>query len=944
MEQDTPAQEIVALRQQNSLLEEKIAQLSRVEQTLNTILRGTAAQTGEDYFASLVQYLGETLQATITFIGELIGPNKDQVRTLAVWRNNGLDQNFTYTLDGTPCATVVGHGVRYYQANVAELFPEDSILRDYQIECYAGAPLLDAAQKPSGILAVMDTNPFEIGVDFVPILSIFAARAGAELARKHSLETLSKSETRYRNLVEQSNEAIFLAYKNRFEFVNDRFCQIFGLSRADILAGKLSLTAIVSPESIPFFRKRQQAWASGESVPEQFEFSAQTADGRILPVAVSVSYVAYGEGTAVQGILWDLAQRKQIEADERAQRRLAEALAQQNAHLLEAANQRADALRTTGEILRVLNSASDIRDALPDLVTTLQAATNCQHITLAQFDEDQNHVYLFNISTPPHDLENSLRLHTSEIAATHSIISGQPCLVSDISKEAQFHPVQLFPEGGVRSYIALPLQVDKITTGILTLGWTTPHGYNDTQLPFLEQISDAIALGIERSRLFAQSQTRTQELNMLNRVISAAASGLSELEITQVVCREIAGYLSVDHVSLMEVDSTFTSGLVTAQYIAPNFPSLIGQRLALSPKNPLMKKIITGGKTIRMESVAQYPLDAETRSLADAYHLVSALLVPILLRGDLLGIMSVGSTTSRLFSEEEIRLAHTISEELGRILETARLYDQLRFHAAELEERVAERTSELAEANAQLKELDELKSQFVSDVSHELRTPVTNLKLYLDLLQHRGETLLPKYLPVLQKQADRLGQLIEDILDISRLDMRRNQPLAFAPVDLNSVAQDVINAHQLRIEASGLKVNLMPCAGLPPAFAVYNQLAQVVTNLLANAIHYTPTGQINVRLSAAGNGKWVCLAVEDTGIGIHQDDIAYLFNRFYRGRQARQSNIPGTGLGLAIVQDIVQLHRGYIEVVSEEGRGSTFTVYLPTPPPESREAISPDLG
>jgi PAS domain S-box-containing protein len=773
MEQEAFSEELMELRRQNAELEARVAQLSQIEQTLNAILKGTAGQTGEDFFASLVQYLAETLGASYALVGELIGPRKDAVQTIAFWHKDRLANNFVYRLANTPCAKVVGQQVRHYPTNVAQLFPENALLQEKEITCYIGAPIFDSAGESLGILAVMDNQEIKQGVDFVPIVNLFAARAGAEIARKRSLETLSNSEQRYRNLVEQSNEAIFLAHKNRFVFVNQRFCEMFGLSREEILAGKFHLTDLAAPESIPLFRERSQQWASGQPVPEQFEFTARTAQGEVLPLAVSVSYLPYGEGTAVQGILWDLAQRKQAEAEERSQRELAIALAQQNAQLLAAANQ------------------------------------------------------------------------------------------------------------------------------------------------------------------------RTQELDLLNRVISAAASGLSELEITQVVCQEIAGHLAIDHVSLMEVDDTLTAGFVAAQHIAPTYPSLIGRVLQLSPKNSLIQEILTRRSPIVIEEVAQYPVDAKTKELAGMYSLITVLLVPIFLRGSLLGIMSVGSTTHHVFSADEIRLLHTISEELGRILETARLYDQLRRHAAELEERVAERTSELAEANAQLQELDQLKSQFVSDVSHELRTPVTNLKLYLDLLEHKGESLLPKYLPILHKQADRLGQLIADILDISRLDMRRNQPPAFSAVDLNSVTQDVINAHQLRIAASGLQLTFTPCPALPPILGVYNQLAQVVTNLLTNAIHYTPAGFINIRLSLQSGGKWVCLAVEDSGIGIAEDDMVYLFNRFYRGQHARQSNIPGTGLGLAIVQDIVQLHGGHIEVFSRPGEGSTFTAYLPVEPVGSADATSP---
>jgi len=107
----------------------------------------------------------------------------------------------------------------------------------------------------------------------------------------------------------------------------------------------------------------------------------------------------------------------------------------------------------------------------------------------------------------------------------------------------------------------------------------------------------------------------------------------------------------------------------------------------------------------------------------------------------------------------------------------------------------------------------------------------------------------------------------------------------------------------------------------------HNQLAQVITNLLANAIHYTPAGR--VRVTTSQTDGYVCLTVQDTGIGIEPEDLPHIFNRFYRGRRAGQSNIPGSGLGLGIVKEIVDLHQGRIEVDSQVGGGSTFRVWLP---------------
>ena len=224
------------------------------------------------------------------------------------------------------------------------------------------------------------------------------------------------------------------------------------------------------------------------------------------------------------------------------------------------------------------------------------------------------------------------------------------------------------------------------------------------------------------------------------------------------------------------------------------------------------------------------------------------------------------------------------------------------------------------------KELERLKSKFVSDVSHELRTPVTNLGLYLNLLQKGNPEKREQYLRVLDEQTQRLRNLIESILDLSRLE-RDKEHVAFAPVDLNDIAAQVVVAHQPRAEATGLALTFEPGAGLPSIRGEASQITRVITNLVANAINYTPAGRVQVSTYRC-NGK-VCLDVQDTGLGIAAEDMPHLFERFYRGRHSPQADIPGSGLGLSIVKEIVDLHGGEIKVASEVGTGTTFTVTLP---------------
>ncbi|MBI1276707.1 MAG: PAS domain S-box protein [Anaerolineaceae bacterium] len=252
---------------------------------------------------------------------------------------------------------------------------------------------------------------------------------------------------------------------------------------------------------------------------------------------------------------------------------------------------------------------------------------------------------------------------------------------------------------------------------------------------------------------------------------------------------------------------------------------------------------------------------------------------------------------------------------------------------ASLEQRVAERTLELQAANERLTELDRLKTKFIADVTHELRTPLTVLNTRVYLLQHSPPEKHPAYLLGLKEQLERLTNFVNATLDLSRLELGHDK-IAFGAVDLNDVVKQVVTALQPRAEIAALELTLQNDS-IPEIRGEFNQLAQVVTNLVANAINYTSNGSISIRTSFDATHNWVALEVKDTGMGISEADIPHLFTRFYRGERAGQSSIPGTGLGLSIVKEIVDLHQGQITVKSQVGKGTTFTVFLPIYKPDA---------
>ncbi len=228
-------------------------------------------------------------------------------------------------------------------------------------------------------------------------------------------------------------------------------------------------------------------------------------------------------------------------------------------------------------------------------------------------------------------------------------------------------------------------------------------------------------------------------------------------------------------------------------------------------------------------------------------------------------------------------------------------------------------------------ELDQMKTRFVSDVSHELRTPLTNIMLYLDLLSALDESGKgAAYLGTLQRETKRLGYLIEDLLTISRLEAGRVD-ISIKPLDVNRLMADLVADRFMMASVQELSLTFVPGANLPLVMADTSLLNQAISNLLTNAINYTPPGgrvTLLTGLEQEDETIWVTIRMEDTGVGISPNELALVFDRFYRGSAGRQTGAGGTGLGLAITKEIVTRLDGKIAVQSELGKGSTFTVWL----------------
>jgi signal transduction histidine kinase/putative methionine-R-sulfoxide reductase with GAF domain len=305
------------------------------------------------------------------------------------------------------------------------------------------------------------------------------------------------------------------------------------------------------------------------------------------------------------------------------------------------------------------------------------------------------------------------------------------------------------------------------------------------------------------------------------------------------------------------------------------------------------------------------------------WHAEDVLLVPLFdSRGDLLAYFSVDDPVDRLVpSQEAVEMLEIFGHHAVGAIENARLYRQLEA-----------RTGELELADQRMQEMNHLKSQFVSTISHELRTPLTAIRAYVDTLLATGLEDVPpervrQCLTVINDEGQRLARLIESALDLSRLDSGHSLAVR-QKVDFGELLEESAWLLSRMAETRQVELKLDREVVDTHVDADRDQIRQLVLHLVSNAIKFTPAGgHVEVRLT--GDERVVTLRVEDTGIGIPEEALEKVFDRFYQVESSLARRYGGTGLGLAICKSIVEWHGGEIDAVSRPGEGSCFTVRLP---------------
>ena len=439
-----------------------------------------------------------------------------------------------------------------------------------------------------------------------------------------------------------------------------------------------------------------------------------------------------------------------------------------------------------------------------------------------------------------------------------------------------------------------------------------------TWLDMLAAIGQQAGLALTNAHQHAQVQRRLAELTLLQRVVGAIAQRLEVDAILGELTEQLHTILGFPAVQVYQRQER------EVVLVKASGPKPVIDRL------PIDRGIV--GRVARTGLPSLVPdVRADEDYVKSLVGTRAELAVPITLGTEVMGVINIETSDPAQVDAGALELLGLVADQVSIALQNASLYEQVRGNVDTLEARVKERTAQLEKVVEQAWNAERAKAEFVADVSHELRTPLTNIGLYLDLLEIGAEDRHPEYMATLRRETDRLANLIEQMLAISSLDTDRVE-LALQATDVNSLLQVLVGDRSRMITMKGLDLEVEISKGLPQAYADPQHLMQVMTNLLSNAINYTPTGG-RIRLETKRrewNGRtWVTFSVSDTGPGIPENEKERIFDRFFRGLVARAAGTPGTGLGLSISKEIIDRHKGRLTFTSQPGRGTTFGVWLP---------------
>lgn len=490
--------------------------------------------------------------------------------------------------------------------------------------------------------------------------------------------------------------------------------------------------------------------------------------------------------------------------------------------------------------------------------------------------------------------------------------NGEPLLVADVKSDSRhFGQIDEQTEFETRSILCVPMENKGRVVGVVEIiNPLDGRLFSDDDLGVLNNIAKSAVVAIENALLHGEMERRLAEVSTL---YTLAQQVTSSLELNRVLhsvvetirdafaCRAAFIFLLDETSDLLEIRAS--SGVVSKRVEESKL--MVGEGVA--------GKVVQDGVPTHIRDSREFPdlsaFDSDALSL---------LVVPLVIREKVVGTLCVDDIKANAFSQDDERLLAIAGAQAAVAIENASLYEGLK-----------ERAERLERAYEELREVDRLKTELVQNVSHELRTPLTFIKGYVELLADGSlGPLNPEQAEALRVVMERTSvvvRLVGDIITLQRSEIGESN---FEPLHLEDVVPLAVEGARVSAKKGPVVLRSHIPRDLPRVMADKDRIVQVLDNLLENAIKFSYEGG-DVSVSAEAEPGQVLVSVQDHGIGIPQDMLHKVFDRFFQVDGSMTRRHGGTGLGLAIVKNIIEAHNGKVWIRSEVSKGTTFYFTLP---------------
>ncbi|MDQ3652147.1 MAG: GAF domain-containing protein [Acidobacteriota bacterium] len=590
-----------------------------------------------------------------------------------------------------------------------------------------------------------------------------------------------------------------------------------------------------------------------------------------------------------------------------------------NAELREASRLRNEELRGLYEISRAFSTMTDTADISGRLTLAIANLVGGEMCLIATYDRRRNTV---RAEAPGYNTpRNLLRAFNFKLDEddryTRIFRSGEAFLSNDPAGGDHDINRDFTERYGIRSVMVVPLRLMRELIGFICVA-NRAGGFRDRDLNLLEIFAAQVAETIVNARLFVTIQAQAEREAIINRLLlSLQSGGEPELKIHSLIER-IGEVLQLDR-CIAELFDDDSNDDFYGEWCAENVTPMADWQ-AVMQNSPIRDALRTHRRPLMTNDVRTHPLAVGLEELIGKTTLQSILIAPIMRQGRVIGSLSGHQTRrQRHWSEDDIDLLMAVATHAGSTLENARLISELR---------TANRT----------------KDEFLATLSHELRTPLTAITGWVDLLSEspllKSHEDFAEGVEAISISATSLAQLISDLLDLSRI-QRNVLRLERVVCDANQAVMNAVRTVRHSAVARRQELHLDLAEDVPQIYFDAQRIQQVLWNLLTNSIKFTPQGgRITVRSRYVEDSpgtdadgarecrRWLVINVSDTGEGIPESFIPYIWDRFRQADSSVTRRHGGLGIGLALVKELVEAHGGRVGVVSDD-QGTTFTVRLP---------------